>query len=149
MESKFTQQQIIEYKEAFNLFDKDRDGCISMVELSNLMKSMGQSLNKRELQELVREMDVNRNGTLEFNEFLVLMSKLSKDTDFEDELVEAFKIFDQDNHGMLTGLELKMMMMRFGDKVSEKEAEGILREAEIALDKEIDYEELVKLALAK
>ncbi len=44
-----------------------------------------------ELQDMVNEVDQDGNGTIEFNEFLQMMSKKMKDADSEEELKEAFK----------------------------------------------------------
>jgi calmodulin len=44
-----------------------------------------------ELQDMINEVDEEGNGTLEFNEFLQLMSRKMKDAESEEELTEAFK----------------------------------------------------------
>lgn len=43
---------------------------------------------------MVKEVDVENTGFISFDEFLALMSKKMKDSDAEEELVEAFKVFD-------------------------------------------------------
>ena len=145
----FTPEQMMEYQRAFQLFDEDRDGHLDSNELKLLLKSIGQNLTKEELQDVIKGVDENQNNLIEFKEFLELMSKLGRDLTIENELNEAFRIFDTDSHGKLTGADLKMMMTKHGDKISEQEADMILREAEIGLDQEIDYQELIKFALSK
>lgn len=81
----------IEFKEAFMLFDKDEDGTISVTELAVVMRSLGQRPSETELRDMVNEWDQNGNGTIEFNEFLQMMSKKMQFSDGEDELKEAFK----------------------------------------------------------
>jgi Ca2+-binding EF-hand superfamily protein len=39
------------------------------------------------------------NGTIDFNEFLLMMTKRPQHVDCEDELKEAFRIFDIDGNG--------------------------------------------------
>lgn len=80
-----------EFKEAFMLFDKDEDGTISVTELAVVMRSLGQRPSETELRDMVNEWDANGNGTIEFNEFLQMMSKKLQFSDGEDELKEAFK----------------------------------------------------------
>lgn len=48
-------------------------------------------LIENELRNMVNEVDINGNGTIEFNEFLLMMSKKMKVADGEDELKEAFR----------------------------------------------------------
>jgi len=39
------------------------------------------------------------NGTIDFDEFLNMMAKKMKETDSEEELREAFRVFDKDGNG--------------------------------------------------
>ncbi|CAH2238165.1 jg22093 [Pararge aegeria aegeria] len=85
---------ISEFKEAFMLFDKDEDGTITMAELGVVMRSLGQRPSETELRDMVKEVDQDGNGTIEFNEFLQMMSKKMRGADGEDELREAFRVCD-------------------------------------------------------
>ena len=88
-----TEAQIAEFKESFSTYDKDGDGTISTKELGKLMKALGQRPSPAELQDMINEVDADGNGTIDFPEFLSLMARKMKDTDTEEELVEAFKVF--------------------------------------------------------
>jgi len=57
---------IAEFKEAFNEFDKDGSGTISTKELLSVMRSMGQNPTEDELLALVMEVDINGDGTIDF-----------------------------------------------------------------------------------
>ena len=46
-----------EFKEAFSLFDKDGDGCITSRELGTVMRSLGQNPTEAELQDMINEVD--------------------------------------------------------------------------------------------
>lgn len=81
-----SEEQIIEFAEAFKLFDKDLDGKITSNELGIVMRSLGQRPTEQELKNMVTIVDQDGNGTIEFNEFLNLMSHKAKETDKEDEL---------------------------------------------------------------
>ena len=81
-----TEEQISEFAEAFKLFDKDLDGRITSSELGIVMRSLGQRPTDQELKNMVTIVDQDGNGTIEFNEFLNLMSRKAKETDKEDEL---------------------------------------------------------------
>src|SRR6185503_7272259 len=92
MADNLTEEQIAEFKEAFSLFDKDGDGSITTKELGTVMRSLGQTPTEAGLQEMIKEVDANGDGTIDFPEFLNLMAKKMQDTDTEDDLKEAFKV---------------------------------------------------------
>ncbi|THU74099.1 hypothetical protein C4D60_Mb04t29780 [Musa balbisiana] len=119
-----TDEQIIEFQEAFCLFDKDGDGCITLEELGTVIKSLGQDPSEEELQEMIREVDSDGNGTIEFGEFLNLMARKVKETNIEEELKEAFKVFDKDQNGFISAtefLQLRNVMINLGEKLTDEE----------------------------
>ena len=67
-----SEEKINEFKEAFNIFDKDKDGYITTRELGDIMKNLGQSPSEAELQDMINEVDIDGNGTIDFKEFLGL-----------------------------------------------------------------------------
>ncbi|RWW24937.1 hypothetical protein GW17_00010745 [Ensete ventricosum] len=81
-------------------------GCITLEELGTVIKSLGQNPSEEELQEMIREVDSDGNGTIELAEFVSLMSRKVKETNVEEELKEAFKIFDKDQNGYISATEV-------------------------------------------
>ena len=63
------------------------------------MRKLGANPSEKDLQEIFNEVDKDRSGKIDFNEFLDLFIKKIKDSDMEDDLIEAFKIFDKDENG--------------------------------------------------
>ena len=49
----------VEYKEAFNLFDKDGDGLITSKELQTVMRSLGMQLTEEDLKHMLEDMDTD------------------------------------------------------------------------------------------
>ena len=48
----------------FSVFDKDNDGYLSIGELRKIMTTMGQRMKKREVEEMVLEADLGKNGLI-------------------------------------------------------------------------------------
>lgn len=149
MADNLTEEQIAEFKEAFSLFDKDGDGTITTKELGTVMRSLGQNPTEAELQDMINEVDADGNGTIDFPEFLSLMARKMKDTDTEEELVEAFKVFDRDGNGLISAAELRHVMTNLGEKLTDEEVDEMIREADVDGDGHINYEEFVRMMMAK
>ncbi|KAL1188639.1 Calmodulin-related protein [Cardamine amara subsp. amara] len=148
MADQLTDDQISEFKEAFSLFDKDGDGCITTKELGTVMRSLGQNPTEAELQDMINEVDADGNGTIDFPEFLNLMARKMKDTDSEEELKEAFRVFDKDQNGFISAAELRHVMTNLGEKLTDEEVDEMIREADVDGDGQINYEEFVKVMMA-
>lgn len=147
MAENLTDEQIQEFKEAFNLYDKDGDGTITILELGTVMRSLGQNPSEAELQDLLNEVDNDGNCVIDFLEFLEMMAKKGNHTNSEDELIEAFKVFDKDGNGFITSKELKHVMTNLGEKLTIEEAEEMINEADLDGDGQINYEEFVKMMM--
>lgn len=144
-----TDEQIAEFKEAFSLFDRDGDGHITTKELGTVMRSLGQNPDERELQDLINDIDADGNGNIDFPEFLSLMAKKMKDTDTEEELIEAFKVFDIEGNGVISAMRLRELMETLGTKLPSAEIDQMIQEADINRDGRINYVDLVRLMMAK
>lgn len=83
--------------EAFQVFDEDGSGEISLDELGAVMRSLGQNPSKAQLQEMIQDVDVDGSGSIDFEEFKALM--ISQQGDRESLLRLAFSVFDEDGSG--------------------------------------------------
>ncbi|KAG8793855.1 hypothetical protein FRC12_001304 [Ceratobasidium sp. 428] len=138
-------EQIAEYKEAFSLFDKDGDGTISPEELGTIMRSLGQKPSEDELQVIIKRVDLDCNGTIDFEEFLTMMDGMMQGTSMDDEMREAFQVFDKDGSGQISAEELKGMMASLGERLSDSEVQQMIEEADTDGDGQISYTEFVKM----
>merc|ERR1712094_121950 len=67
-------EQLDEIREAFSLFDSDASGMIDVRELKAAMRALGFEVKNEELKKMVTDIDNDGNGTIEFVEFLQLMT---------------------------------------------------------------------------
>jgi calmodulin len=55
------------------------------------------------------------------------MARKMKDTDSEEELHEAFKVFDKDGNGTISAAELRHVMTNLGEKLTDEEVDEMAK----------------------
>uniref|UniRef100_A0A0D9ZCZ6 EF-hand domain-containing protein n=3 Tax=Oryza TaxID=4527 RepID=A0A0D9ZCZ6_9ORYZ len=138
-----TSEQMVAFQEAFLLFDKNGDGCITLEELAAVTRSLGLEPTDQELNDMMREVDTDGNGIIDFQEFLSLIARKMKDGDGDEELKEAFEVLDKDQNGFISPTELRTVMTNLGEKMTDEEVEQMIREADTDGDGQVNYDEFV------
>ncbi|MBO3458012.1 EF-hand domain-containing protein [Aetokthonos hydrillicola Thurmond2011] len=136
-----TNEEVEKLWTAFNVFDKDANGGISAEELGLVMRSLGQSPDEIELRDLIKEVDVDLSGTIDFEEFKALM--VSKQGDRVSRFQLAFSVFDENNSGEITADEMRSVMNQFG--LTDEELDEMVNEIDHDGDGSINFEEFCKL----
>ena len=111
--NKLTQGQLNDLREAFDLFDKDGGGDISVSELSSLFRCFGARKTHQELSQILDKYDEDGSGVIEFDEFVQMMAETILEPDVDPELTESYKVFDR-NEGGISPQELKEVLAKFG-----------------------------------
>ncbi|XDA82288.1 hypothetical protein R6Z07F_012207 [Ovis aries] len=145
MAEKLSEEQVAEFKEAFDKFDKDKDGTISVQELGTVMQEVGLKPSEAELKVLIARLDTDNNGIISFQEFLEAMAAGLQTSDTEEDLREIFRAFDQDNDGYISVDELRQATAQLGEKLSQDELDAMIREADVDQDGRVNYEEFVRI----
>ena len=134
-----------ELKEAFTMFDRDKDGLINYNELGNVLKSQGFTPSNQELLEMIADVDENEDDKINFEEFLLLMYSRLKKADIENELNEAFSVYDKNGSGLISVREFKRIMSALGEKILEEEIDEIIQKVDPKNRGYINYKDLTKI----
>jgi hypothetical protein len=113
-----------------------------------VMKSLGQKPTRAQLEAMVREIDADGDGAIDFPEFLTMMLRKMNEGDPERELRDVFTVFDKDQSGTISADELKSVMKVIGEKLTEQEIEDAIRLADTTGDGEVDYDEFIAFVLS-
>lgn len=149
MVERLTAEQIQEFRQAFDIIDRNGDGVITVDDLAAVMRAIGQAPTHSELMDMIREVDADGNENIDFTEFLALMSREMRPNDIEDELREAFRVFDKDGDGYISPQELKSLLISLGLDASPEIVRRMIGEADRNRDGKIDFSEFRALALGK
>ena len=114
-----------------------------------MLQSLGQNPTEEELEEIIREVDIDGNGEVDFNEFVLLMSKRLKATEQEDNLQDAFNIFDESGNGEIVASNLFNVLQKLGENITLEEINEMISQIDINGDGKIDYSEFVQLMTGK
>lgn len=145
MKQGVTEEQKKEFREVFDLFDKNKNGSICVSELSALMKSLGHTPTGDELAAMIDEMDLNMDSVVDFDEFLILMGRrMQEPLTQEEECRKAFNVFDKTGSGIGKD-DLKAVLERLGEKVDGKSIDYLFERADLNTDGVISYEEFKKI----
>ncbi|XP_064621634.1 uncharacterized protein LOC135484256 [Lineus longissimus] len=142
-----TEEQIAEYRETFALFDKDRDGYIHVNDMAPAIRSLGQNPTETEIAEMKVSADKEHTNTVDFPEFLSCMSKRAGFQDTEDDLIEAFSVFDRECIGKISAPELRHAMTTLGEKLNDEQADQLIQDADTDGTGQIDINAFIKLIL--
>ena len=146
MADKVPKSRLIYYKNAFDMFDKKKIGVLTYKEISNVLRSLNLAPSEEEIKEMIDEVDLDGNGEIDFEEFVTLMNRRSKQTDMEEELFNAFKVLDKEGNGLISITELRHLM---GNPKNEDEIDELLYENDGDEDGLINYEEFIKNILKR
>jgi calmodulin len=142
-------EQIQEFRQAFDIMDRNGDSVITVEDLATVMRAIGQSPTLNELQDMIREVDADGNDNIDFTEFLALMSRQMRQCDIEEELRGAFRVFDRDSDGFITPQELRCLLISLGLDSSAQVIRSMIAEADRDRDGKINFAEFRALALGK
>lgn len=136
-----------EFKEAFELFDKDQDGFISATEFATVVRSLGINPTEAELSEMISI--VSGTDKIDFNSFSTIMNGDMRSNDTIDDLIKAFKVFDKNNTGYINQVELKHVMTTLGEVLTPDEVADMIKKSSPNSNGQINYLAFSKMIFEK
>jgi len=143
-----TEDQVGALRKAFDSFDTENSGCITVDTVSTILRMMGLKVSEKALQEIVDEVDEDGSGELEFEEFCILSAKFLIEEDEEslkEELKEAFRIYDKEGNGYITTQVLKEILKELDSRLSEEDILGIVDEVDEDGSGTLDFDEFMDM----
>jgi myosin regulatory light chain 12 len=107
----------VEFQEAFNMIDQNRDGFIEKEDLHDMLASLGKNPTDDYLEAMMNEAP----GPINFTMFLTLFGERLQGTDPEDVIKNAFGCFDEDNNGFISEDRLRELLTTMGDRFTDED----------------------------
>ncbi|KAI0836951.1 EF-hand [Hypoxylon sp. FL0890] len=128
MARQLSQEEIQVFKELFDSYDVDKGGNISVEEFAKVMsQSPGKAPTQAEVEQIVKEVDLDGDGTINFNEFITMMTGQPYPPQDEDaEYAKAWKQYDPSLNGSITQSQFRQLMAGLGEPVTDVEVEQLI-----------------------
>ena len=126
-------------REMFVLFDKETNNYLTLDLLKKFLSSVGVLIELKDFYKKLDEFDPEKHRKFTFDIIWQNFKDCKVITD--QEIVEAFKVFDKD--GKINKEELKYVMTNLGDKIKDEEAEKLLSKFQVDEQGNLDYKEFL------
>merc|ERR1712170_78693 len=136
----FDQNQIQEFKEAFNMIDANKDQMIDQSDLAEIYASLGKNPTDRELDEMIKMAP----GPINFTMFLTMFGEKLMGTDPEDVIKNAFQCFDDNGDGKINDEYLRELLTTMGDRFTDDQVDQLFHDAPISNNGDFNYVEFTK-----
>jgi len=140
--------QIAMLKKAFDGFDHEKKGAINTDVVATILRMMGQAYNAQTLKELIDEVDEDKSGMLEFEEFVTLAAKFIIEDDAEamaKELKEAFRLYDKKGNGYIPTSALKEILKELDNELTEEDLKRCIEEVDTDGSGTLDFDEFMEM----
>ncbi|KAK2140652.1 hypothetical protein LSH36_1283g00020 [Paralvinella palmiformis] len=136
-------------KTTFMLFDYDKDGKIYTADIGLVIRAVGLKPTESEVKEISHIVEDNYNGQVDLQTLVTLIS--SKVTtpapERAEDLIEIFRMYDKDGRGTVRVQEMHHLLTTVGEKLTDEEAENLLKMSGCVSNGLVDYQKFVRLVL--
>ncbi|XP_064485199.1 calmodulin-like [Ornithodoros turicata] len=147
-EDELSEEELNKVRETFAKFDTEKKGTVSFVDVGEILRTAGRFIVDKRFKTRLKEMQPDDNERqVQFTELIEMITTHTRAVEPND-LRDAFRVFDRDGHGFITSAELRHIVTTLGERMTDEEADQLIRDADTNNEGHIDYEELIKLLTA-
>ena len=145
-----SQEEIAEFREIFNLVDRDGGGSISAAELGELMDTLGIDASPEEIEAMILEIDEDGNGDIDFEEFVAVMSRKVNASYTADQVKSAFRVFESNvPAGHVRAETLIRALVTYGtEKLTHEQAHDLVGQLEVDTNGLINYSDYESMMMS-
>jgi centrin-1 len=149
-----TEDEVLEIKEAFDLFDTDGSGTISTEELRKALQNLGIDARNQTLLNMMSDLDKDRSGAIDFDEFISMMTAQMSDTDSREDLRKVYNLFLGDDSGSRVNNKIQLQHLKrvareLNEAMSDEELLEMITRADLDRDGAVDFEEFYAIMTKK
>ncbi|KAF9411712.1 hypothetical protein HW555_009578 [Spodoptera exigua] len=117
----YSEDQLAEFQEAFQLFDSRGDGKIHVAQIGDALRALGQNPTESDVKKCT--LHLKPDERISFEVFLPIYQAISKarSGDTANDFIEGLRHFDKDGNGFISSAELRHLLSTLGEKLSDDE----------------------------
>uniref|UniRef100_A0AC34F2R1 EF-hand domain-containing protein n=1 Tax=Panagrolaimus sp. ES5 TaxID=591445 RepID=A0AC34F2R1_9BILA len=152
------------------MFDKEQKGYIRATQVGQILRTMGQAFEERDLKQLIKEFDsdanvmISDNGDddyfrlirgltsliiIEFEEFAAMVANFVVSSEnnegLEEELREAFRLYDKEGNGYIAVSDLREILRALDDNINDDELDEMIAEIDTDGSGTVDFDEFMEM----
>ncbi|XP_050032174.1 uncharacterized protein [Dermacentor andersoni] len=138
--------KVAELRDLFCKFDVDRTGAVAFEHVDEILRTAARVIVEPEFKKRVKSTEPDDlQQKVQFPEFLDMVQKCTRVFNPQTDLQDAFRVFDRDGHGFITTAELRHVVTTLGERMTDEEADELIREADPNNEGQVDYEQFIKI----
>ena len=147
LKAKITPQQLMECREAFDMYDSDEDGIITTTQLVSALRALGYNTSQIIIKKIKKKNLESEDGVgkLKFEDFVKFVIMYIRYAFTKDDMIADLRLIDVNNDGSITKLELENYLKDLTIPLSNDEIEEAVNAADLNNDGKIDYNEFAAM----
>ncbi|KAG0560342.1 hypothetical protein M758_10G168700 [Ceratodon purpureus] len=142
---RITEEHKQEIRMAFELFDSRKVGKMNYRELKAAMRALEFDVKKGEVKMLLEKFSKDSGDEVNYEEFLEIMVHKFKDKDPNEDVMKAFRYFDEDSTGKISLKNLRKISKELGEHITDEELITMIDEFDKDSDGEISMTEFFEI----
>ena len=139
----FSKEELVQLKAVFDSIDADGNGRLDETEFSNFLSQNG--MDPKQAKMAIFLFDADKNGTIEWNEFLAFMDAINAIATDPTKLFRLiFDAIDSDHSGSLNRAEIKQVSELFGQPISEQDLDDMFATLDTNHTGTLEFPEVVR-----
>lgn len=149
MAVKLTNEKLTELKDAFMLFDYNKTDKIALRDIGPVIRSVGLKPSEAEVQEIMQEVTEAGGNEVDLSSLVQLISRIvtNPPTERPEDLREMFRLYDKEGKGVLSVKEMKHLLTSVGEKLTEDEADELLKMTACVQNGQVQYDRFIQAVL--
>ncbi|XP_072034075.1 calmodulin-like [Amphiura filiformis] len=145
-DTSLSKKEVSELRYAFDVFETfEGSNHILTKNLGKVLRSLGQNMMSTDIQTMQNELDEVGIGRIAFPKFLKAMEEKMKAHRIDQELKNAFRVFDKGDTGFVPIKEICTVLSVAADDIPQKDLDDMARDLDLNRDGRLDYQEFLNM----